>query len=213
LIAAASFSIFIAAPVGANTEAAAEAPILGTVTVTGSTSAVNPTATVTLGGATWYKVETAGQFVYAATYSGDEDRRFLLMKNFLITGNGGYSCNQLTTISGAIYDGAEKTAYFCTITFSPTNDYNHRSSGTSGGLFANFAGKLYDMNFVFNGTLHALGSVNYGGFAGIMKGEIHDCNMASSGTVMLYGNSNDRVIYGGGLFGQLTGKVVGSTLT
>lgn len=222
LIAAAALSLFIASP--GTIPAAAEAPVLETVTVNGQ-AAVEPVGTVTIDNGTtsynWYKVETAGEFVYAATYSGEEVKRFLLTKDFLVTGNGAYSCNNNAVISGAIYDGDEeegyddddKTVFCCKITYTPTNDYDHRSSGATGGLFGNFAGNISDVNFVFNGTLHAEGSVKYGAFAGILSGDVDNCSMASSGTVMLYGNDNDRTISGGGLFGELTGTVSNSSLT
>lgn len=215
IVAVISLSIFIAMPSTQNI-AVAEEPVLETVTVNSSTGSIAPTETETISTTTWYLVETAGHFKYAVRYTGTE-MKFLLKNNFVVTDSGWASSGNYvfaSEINGAVYDeeGVE-TGYNCTITFIPTNSYSSRSSNTVGGLFSTFAGTIRNVNFVFNGTLHALGSVKYGGFAGALSGQIIDCNMASSGTVFLYGNSDEKVVNGGGLIGEFSGDISNSSLT
>lgn len=186
--------------------------------------------TITVGGVTYNRVETAEDLVYALRTTG-ANVNFLLMSDFTITDPDWVNNNLETDISSNFYgyvldsdnkivEGQTRTLTFATQ--RPTSNGSlvfHRTQ--YGGLFGSFSGKLSNLTYCFSGRIEIKGNeitdsdpvITCGGLAGVFKGTIENCNIVNTGSIFVYGQKEDVTIYAGGLAGQyLNGHISNSNL-
>lgn len=210
-------------------EAAAEE----TVIEVGNGVSMNPEVmnkTITVGGNTYYRVETAEDLVYALRTKG-ANAKFLLMHDFTITDSEWVNNNIEEEINNEFYgyvlDGDNKIVKGKARTLTLATE--RPSSGGSlvfhktryGGLFGVFSGKLSNLTYRFSGRIEIKGDaysdsnlvLTCGGLAGVFKGTIENCNIVNTGSIFVYGQREGVTVYAGGLAGQyLNGHIIDSNI-
>lgn len=184
-----------------------------------------PSKTITVGGVSYYRVDTAAELKFALRHSTGD--KYLLMQDFTVSYSGWVNDNSEVQNNNNFYgmvlnEKGEATGGLRTLRFAPssTSDTVENTGSTYVGLFGVFGGTLNKLKYVYSGKIDFDGSnadssdgVFYGGgLCGIFRGQINDCQYAYSGTLNYYANSKGSTIFVGGIAGSFEGGKISDSV-